>query len=344
MIQRLSKKQISKLGKKSYKNKQIGGIRWNPFSKKKKNNKEAIYSNKKINEMHDYSNGITPVPDITEPKKTWLQRKKSQAKNAYRITKKIIGNTYTKAKEATKRRFAANKVKINEFIEKIKELIKNFRKKEELDQQSNQHLIEKLNTLANNQMQNAENNITTSEIKRKNSTTHNKSNTPSKSNSKSKSKTKSQTLPQEPSFYNNEMKTDASKIKEITDRIDSYIQHNKKYVKLQEIVNYYNMIDGNIPTVNTNAKKVIDYINDKLNEIDTYFKSINLDEAISVSTVVNERPDLKKNLATIKDYKNHKKNIKEILKRITNYSKNKTMHREIDAILETHYKTNNNNN
>ena len=273
-------------------------------------------------------------------KKHGCKKKKSQARYAYRRTKKIIGNTYTKAKEATKRRFAANKVKINEFIEKIKELIKNFRKKEELDQQSKQHLIEELNTLANNQKQNAENNIKNSEIKTKNSTTRN---TPLKT--KSKSKTKSQTLPQEPSFYNNQIKTDASKIREITERIDYYIQYgNNKYVTLKEIENYYTMLDGNIHKVNTNAKQVIDYINDKLNEIDTYFKSINLDEAISVSNLITERSDLKENLDTIKDHKNHKKNIKEILQRITKYSMNRTMYKEIDAILETHYKTNNNNN
>ena len=37
-------------------------------------------------------------------------------------TKKFFGNTYTKARE----RFAANKVKINEFVDKIKEMIKKF--------------------------------------------------------------------------------------------------------------------------------------------------------------------------------------------------------------------------
>ena len=559
MIQRLSKKQIFKLGKKSYKNKQSGGVRWNPFGKKKKqNNKEEIYSNKKINEMLEYSTGNTPVPDITEPKKQtwykrklnqtkaafsrtkkknkpkisedkdsflnnpfgnnnnfttiseekskpnprhqtleqatriaqaylnnnsdmpmrpqifmskenkelykeeikdlenkmtakllkdiqksknsrrsttqptlaipltsarplletrsqhphlntkksvlhtvevkekdligqsmtphlennqtprkstrstsstnpksliipttplletgsqhshlntkkshlnskekpkkWMQRKKSQARNAYRRTKKIIGNVYSKAKEATKRRFAVNKDKINKFIEKLKELIKKFGKQLDPNKQINQYLVSELKGLP--LLIKKENNRTKPESVKTNSTTH---------TSKS-SNIILEGIPKEPSFYNNEFKTDSSKIREITERIDNYIQHNKKYVTLQEIENYYTILDGNIPKVNTNAKKVIDYINDKLNEIDTYFTSINLDEAISVSTVVNERPDLKKHLETIKDYKNHKKNIKEILQRITKYSKNKTMYEEIDAMLETHYKNNNNNN
>ena len=66
--------------------------------------------------------------------------------NAARKTIKIYGNTYAKAKEDTKRRFAANKVKINEFVDKIKEMIQKFMMKSEVgqDQASSKLLSEKL--------------------------------------------------------------------------------------------------------------------------------------------------------------------------------------------------------
>ena len=68
--------------------------------------------------------------------------------NGARTFRNITKKTLTKFKENTIRRFNEKKVKINEFIEKIKKLIENFKKKSNLEPVSNKYLSEQLSEAA----------------------------------------------------------------------------------------------------------------------------------------------------------------------------------------------------
>ena len=461
MIQRLTKKQISKLGKKSsYKNKQSGGMRWNPFTKKsKKDNNKHPYLEANTNEIAGYANGR--VENIVEPKPTWRQKaknylkktftrtKKSNSKNKRRPskakmrtgfnsqnsivnnpmsekkikpnrhtweqvqhnvqqflnnktdmpphfimseedatlhadevidlrsqvmnkmreniqnpilkssnkhrnvntrtealnvkekpknwkqkTRKYIGNTYTKTRDAIKRRFAKTKVKIDDFIEKLKELIRNFRNKSHLGNKEEEYLSGQFEFIvrneANNETNNETNNLMQSTEQNITKTTRAPPILPPKTS------THEEQVP--PTFYNNEIGTDESKVKEIIERINSYIQNGNHDVTINELGRLYTNIDGNMPNVSTNAKTVIDELNNKLNDIDKYFKEIKFDEKINnVSNDIKNLPDYHEYLVQIKIYKKYKENIFNILNRFM-HNPNKTMNLEIDTIIKRNFK------
>lgn len=286
---------------------------------------QPIFSTVKLAQEENEKEKEIMIPLPPQEKNSRMKRVNNTLKhighrigNAGRKFGNITKKTFNKMKDT--KRLEETKVKIKAFLEYIKDLIKKFIKKSELNPIATELLKEELNEELVK-----ENNITQSQSRSSNR----KPTSPKKNSSSNK-----------PSFYNNEIQSGESKIREITERIDNYIKYNNKYVTINDIENYYNKIDGKIAKDNTNAKKVIDHIKNKLVEIDNYLEKFLIDEKVSKYTFNKNFTDLDKETDSVSLFKQKKKasknNIKEILLRFKR-SSNQTMYDEINTLLTTHF-------
>lgn len=118
MLRRFDKKKNYKLKKKSYKNKQYGsGKWWDSFTKKKQQ-----LPLKEHDEMGIYPNPAPPKPPLLKRARNTLSRTKNK------ITQGVVVAYHT-ARINLKERMRKSRDKINDFIEKLKEMIQNFKDK-----------------------------------------------------------------------------------------------------------------------------------------------------------------------------------------------------------------------